>query len=88
MKVYGYSRTDYRKSLQDYDFEPPLLEMNEVSFVANPEALRKIAEFLVSSANDIERHQKDFGHNHLSSFWSGWQKDFCDVIVCNEERLG
>ena len=88
IKVYGYNRTDYQKSLEDDGFDPPLQDMNEVSFLANPETLRKIAEFLLSSADDIEKHQQDFGHNHLSSYWGGWQKDFCDVIVCNEERPG
>lgn len=64
-----------------------LLAMREVSFVASPAELRRIAAFLVQSAEDIEKHASEFGHNHLSAERDlhPWPQDTVDVIVSRGE---
>ena len=72
MKIFGYNKTTN---------ESELLEMREVTFQANPETLRAIAEFLNKSADLIEEYQENFGHLHLQDEWSGWEEGCPDVIV-------
>lgn len=61
--------------------------MSEVSFVASPAELRRIAAFLVKSANDLEKQGSKFGHNHLSAEKDlhPWSKESVDVIVARGE---
>jgi len=74
-KAFGYAK----KRLS----EEGLLAMSEVSFVASPAELKRIAAFLVKCAEDMERHGPKFGHNHLSAEKDlhPWSKDSVDVIV-------
>ena len=72
MKIFGYDKTTN---------ESELLEMREVTFRANPDTLRAIAEFLNKSAELIEEHRESFGHLHLQDEWSGWKEGYPDVIV-------
>jgi len=72
MKIFGYDKTTN---------ESELLEMREVTFRANPDTLRAIAEFLNKSAELIEGHRENFGHLHLQDEWSGWKEGCPDVIV-------
>ncbi|MBN1550136.1 hypothetical protein JW979_01655 [bacterium] len=84
IKVYGYNRQDNEKACQDDAFEPVLQDLQEISFVASPRILKKIGEFLIASAQEIEIHKKNFGHNHFSHFWKEWERPSCDIIVVND----
>jgi hypothetical protein len=59
MKVYGYP--------QDQDLDTPL-RMDEVTLVADPSTLRKLAAFLNYAADLMEQHGDQFGHEHFSDF--------------------
>jgi len=60
-----------------------LLEMSEITFVGSPADLRKIAAFIVKSAAELERHGKEFGHNHLRDErdLGPWTDEGVDVII-------
>jgi hypothetical protein len=73
MKLYGYT-----------DAEPyKLAELKEVSFVADPAELRKLAEFFIDQA---ERHAEggEQEHAHFSDFVRDRQMSV-DVIVFNQK---
>ena len=74
MKIYGYSLNTEIESL---------LEMKEVTFQGESEYIRQIARFLNHSANLIEEHGEDFGHEHIIDFFSDWREKFpnIDIIV-------
>ena len=63
----------------------PDLELGEVSLLATPESLRALARFLAESADQMEQHGPDFGHNHLRDSAHGWQQDWADFIVAKPD---
>jgi hypothetical protein len=72
LKVFGYAR-------DASDPEGPS-ELREVTFVAPPSVLRRIAEHLRDAADRLER-EPDFDHAHLQDEWDAWGEDDADVIV-------
>ena len=60
MKLYGYKD----EGLPVEDVEPS--ELAEITLVATPEELRKIAGFLQSAAQNMERMGNAYDHEHLS----------------------
>jgi hypothetical protein len=58
------------------------LECSEITLQASPDILRKIAEFLVLSAEKIEDSKDAEGiHFHLRDEWKEWSQEFPDLIV-------
>lgn len=78
MKLYGY---ECQGAPAD-DVEPA--EMTEVTLVATPDELRKIARFLESAANAMERMGNDYSHEHLSDRDASFI-DSPQLIVFNPE---
>jgi hypothetical protein len=79
--IYGYAK-------QTINSETGLLEMKEVSIMTEPRNLRRIARFLSSVADMMDRGEMKPNHLHLSSMDSSWGKD-CpgkDIIVCVPEK--
>jgi hypothetical protein len=78
-KVFGRSKKKVSKD--------GLMEMSEVTFVGSPADLRMIAAFLTRSAEEIEKHGKSFGHNHLrdEKAFASWPDDGVDVIVTQSQ---
>ncbi len=74
-KVFGRSK---KKASKD-----GLMEMSEITFEGSPTELRAIAAFLTRSADELEKHGKNFGHNHLKDekHPAPWSSDAVDVIV-------
>jgi hypothetical protein len=71
MKLYGYTSAEPEK----------LAELIEVSFIADPVELRKLAGFLIDQAERfVAGDEKE--HTHFSDF-IGDRKMTNDVIVCN-----
>jgi hypothetical protein len=60
MNLYGYKKEE----ASDADVVP--YELAEINLVAMPEELRKIARFLDTVANGMERSEEGFFHEHLS----------------------
>lgn len=60
MKLYGYKY----EGLSIEEIEPQ--ELAEITLVAPPEELRKVAKFIVWAANEMEKNGKKFEHVHLS----------------------
>lgn len=71
MKLYGYIDSEPHK----------LAELKEVSLIADPTELRKLAEFLISQAERYEGGN-DQEHAHFSDFIGDREMNW-DVIVCN-----
>ena len=68
MKIYGYSNNTNE--------EP--MELNEVTISSNPNSLRKISEFLLKCAEEIEKNN-EWEHEHLPA-----QNQEPKLIVFNE----
>lgn len=60
MKLYGYKC----QGAPAKDVEPD--EMTDVTLAAKPDELRKIARFLETAADEMERMGRDYSHEHLS----------------------
>ncbi|MCH4296698.1 hypothetical protein MJ923_20550 [Shewanella sp. 3B26] len=45
---------------------PEFLRLKELSVIATPDELRKIAEFFIETANTMESMGDDYDHEHLS----------------------
>ena len=60
MKLHGYAD----EGLPIEDIAPA--ELAEVTLVATPEELRRIARFLESCAHDMEARGRSWEHEHLS----------------------
>ncbi|PXX47803.1 Imm32 family immunity protein [Undibacterium pigrum] len=60
MKIYGYKNTGLAPADIISD------EMAEITLVASAQELRKIASFIVSAADDMERKNSNWEHRHLS----------------------
>jgi len=75
MKFWGYSNQD-KQSGKDVPSA-----MAEITLMAHPDELRQIANFLRDTANEMERHGKHFGHEHLADRMCGFS-DAPQLIVC------
>jgi hypothetical protein len=75
VRAFGYAREQLSKE--------GLLEMREVAFVGSPTELKRIAAFLVKSADEIEQRGAKFSHNHLQDEddLRPWFDEGVDVIV-------
>lgn len=75
--IYGYAKATLS--------EAGLLEMREVSFELPPKALRELAEFLLTAADELELSESLSAgwHRHASAEILGWNEtaDGQDVIV-------
>ena len=60
-----------------------LKETECIGISASPEDLRAIAQFLSSSADELEEMGDDFGHLHLMDEWEGWKNSYPDIQVFN-----
>lgn len=60
MKIYGYKNTGLAPENIISD------ELAEITLVASAQELRKIAKFIVSAADDMERKNSNWEHRHLS----------------------
>lgn len=55
-KLWGYAKSRTKTEA---------MELGEVTLIASPEHLRKIAGFLIKAADGIEQHGKKWEHEHL-----------------------
>jgi hypothetical protein len=78
MKFFGYSET----STAPGKVVPETLA--EVTLVATPQELRRIAEFLVSTAADMDAMQATYSHEHLSD-WDHSFKSAPHFVVARPE---
>jgi len=59
MKAFGYAETP--------ETDTPLT-LTEVTIAASAEELRKISEFLLHVASQMEEHGEKFGHEHFGDY--------------------
>jgi len=76
MKCYGYTK----------DNQEALLSLSEVTFQASPNILKSLGEFLIKSANEIEK-DSDWEHKHFKDFYSLSEGSLVDVIVYKQEEF-
>jgi len=62
MKLYGYAE-GYRE-----EDNPKIHTLGEVTLSASPDELKKIAQFFIHSASQMEKYGTDYEHEHLSGF--------------------
>jgi hypothetical protein len=75
MKLYGYTGAEPEK----------LAELIEVSFIADPMELRKLAGFLIDQAERFAAGD-EMEHKHFSDFLGDREMTY-DVIVCNPKHF-
>ena len=74
IRAFGYALTPWDQT------RPAAL--SEVTFVATPDVLRRIARHLLQAADELEKHPNPpFDHFHLQDEWDGWTGEDVDVIV-------
>lgn len=79
MKIYGYTDAGRAPS----QAKPSLL--SEVTIAASPHELRMIARFIINFANDIEKHGKNWEHEHLSDNYSEFE-NAPQFIIYNADK--
>jgi hypothetical protein len=67
MKLYGYKD----EGLPIEEIEPE--ELAEITLVANPEELKKIASFLLATAQRMESMGASYCHEHLADKQPGFE---------------
>jgi hypothetical protein len=75
LKLYGATR---------YPRPAEIFEHDDFSLLADPDTLRAIANFLLESANELEKLtlvEQDW-HRHLRDSWTDWKEEMCDIVVC------
>jgi hypothetical protein len=77
MKIYGY------KNEEDSDIVEPA-ELAEITLVASPEELRKIARFITDAADGMEARGRKWGHEHLSDKYKEF-KSSPHFVIYNPE---
>jgi hypothetical protein len=78
MKIFGYK--DDGLDLADVRSS----ELAEITLVASPSELRRIAQFMISCADGMEARGKDWEHEHLGDKQKGFE-DSPHFVVCNPE---
>lgn len=82
MQLFGYERL-VDETLAD---ENRLLELQEASFKASPDDVRRLASFLCEVAAKMERAGSSFGHLHFKDYCKekgiAVPQDAPDIIVC------
>lgn len=73
VKAFGYTAAGEASSLP--------AELREVTIIAGPNELRRIADFLRDAADAIETHKEDFDHEHLRDVLPDWSEESTDIIV-------
>ena len=73
MKIYGYSK--------DSD---ELQTLTEVILQTSPSNIRQLAKFLLKTADLMDQHGEDFGHQHLQDNIANWPRDNPDIIIMKE----
>ena len=79
MKVYGYTQEQVESGIDTPS------ELSEVTFVSNPEELRKLASYLVNIATLLEEKPDEFEHEHLDDKYESISET--SFIVFNESAL-
>ena len=82
MKIYGYSESD----LPIEEIVPDSLA--EITLVASPAELRRIAEFLLEGAATMERMGATYSHEHLSDWDDSFESSPHFVIAPAEAEAG
>lgn len=80
LTAFGYSA----KTINEHG----LHVLSEVTLSATPSELRRIAAFLVASADGMEKHGPTFGHSHLQDeedLRQSWSDSATDVIVVSAD---
>jgi hypothetical protein len=82
MKIYGYSERD----LPIEEIVPDSLA--EITLVASPAELRRIAEFLLEGAATMERMGATYSHEHLADWDDSFESSPHFVIAPVEAEAG
>jgi hypothetical protein len=76
MKICGYREKDRSGE----DLRPEWME--EITLIATPAELRRIAAFFESAAEEMERMGREYGHEHLCDRQPGFD-DSPQLVVVN-----
>jgi hypothetical protein len=76
LKLYGASR---------YPKPPEIVEHDDFSIAADPDTFRKLSNFFLQCAAELENIHGDATndwHRHFRDFSENWTEDMCDLVVC------
>ena len=55
--------------------------VKQITILASPSELRRIGQFMARAADFLEKHDKDYGHEHLQDFERGSNSKYPDIII-------
>jgi hypothetical protein len=61
--------------------EEGLVELMEVTFQADAQTIRRVANFLMRQADEMDARSSEFGHAHAQDEDRPWPEEWPDVIV-------
>jgi len=70
---------------QGTDAEEPM-SLEEVTILASAATLRRLAQFLLHAAAEMDRHGRTFGHEHFSDFAHEMRSEPAFVVAQETER--
>jgi hypothetical protein len=73
MKIFGYEKACVCND--------KLLELTEITIQADSDKLRRIAQFVLETADILDKHGSKFGHEHLKDFFKGVDLEDPDIII-------
>ena len=73
MKAHGYAKKQVTPK--------GLYEMSEVTFSGSSSSIRQIAQFLLATADEMDRRGPQFSHTHIGKQVSNWHERWPDIIV-------
>lgn len=73
MKAHGYTKKQVTPK--------GLYEMAEVTFTGASSSVRKIAQFLLAAADEMDRRGLHFSHAHIGEHFHEWPERWPDIIV-------
>jgi hypothetical protein len=76
MRLYGYPK--------DADADEPVT-LDEVTVTASPSTLRRLAEFFLYVADEMDRHGPAFGHEHFGDYAREMRSAPAGIVVRDTE---
>ena len=75
MKAHGYAKKQVTPQ--------GLYALSEVTLSGSSVSIRKIAQFLLAAADDMDRQRHQFSHTHIGEHFPEWHEKWPDIVVAS-----
>lgn len=74
MNIYGYAKNG--------EIDGQLLDLSEVTLIADPSEMRSVARFILDCANEIDKDiDGKWAHAHIEDRITGWPEGSPSIVV-------